>query len=97
MSEDTNKKGERNRYKDTRMKNGLQGFWTVRPIYFGLAFFLVGVIGYLGVSVYYDLMSLQTALIYVFIAIAVASFPVTVVVEIIKWRKEKTEQKKQTR
>jgi hypothetical protein len=62
----------------------------VRPIYFGLAFFLVGVIGYLGVSVYYDLMSLQTALIYVFIAIAVASFPVTVVVEIIKWRKEKT-------
>jgi hypothetical protein len=26
MSEDTNKKGERNRYKDTRMKNGLQGF-----------------------------------------------------------------------
>jgi len=62
----------------------------VRPIYFGLAFFLVGVIGYLGVSVYYDLMSLQTALIYVFIAIAVASFPVTIVVEIIKWRKEKT-------
>ena len=62
----------------------------MRPIYFGLAFFLVGVIGYLGVSVYYDLMSLQTALIYVFIAIAVASFPVTVVVEIIKWRKEKT-------
>jgi len=69
----------------------------VRPIYFGLAFFLVGVIGYLGVSVYYDLMSLQTALIYVFIAIAVASFPVAIVVEIIKWRKEKTEQKKQTR
>lgn len=62
----------------------------MRPIYFGLAFFLVGVIGYLGVSVYYDLMSLQTALIYVFIAIAVASFPVAIVVEIIKWRKEKT-------
>lgn len=66
----------------------------MRPIYFGLAFFLVGVIGYLSVSVYYDLMSLQTALIYVFVAIAVASFPVAIVLEIIKWRKEKTEQKK---
>lgn len=68
----------------------------MRPIYVGLIFFLVGVIGYLGVSVYYDLMSLQTALIYVFIAIAAASFPVAIVAEIIKWRKEKTEQKKQT-
>lgn len=63
---------------------------TVRPIYFGVAFFLVGVIGYLGVSVYYDSMSLQTALIYVFVAIAVASFPVAIILEIIKWRKEKT-------
>jgi hypothetical protein len=68
----------------------------MRPIYAGLICFLVGVIGYLGVNVYYDLMSLQTALIYVFIAIAVASFPVAIVAEIIKWRKEKTGQKKQT-
>jgi quinol-cytochrome oxidoreductase complex cytochrome b subunit len=68
----------------------------MRPIYMGLIFFLVGVIGYLGVSVYYDLMSLQTALIYVFIAIAVASLPVAIILEIIRWRKGKTEQKKQT-
>lgn len=68
----------------------------MRPIYVGLIFFLVGVIGYLGVSVYYDVMSLQNALIYVFIAIAVASFPVAIIAEIVKWRKEKTEQKKQT-
>jgi hypothetical protein len=68
----------------------------MRPIYVGLIFFLVGVIGYLGVSVYYDLMSLQTALIYVFVAIAIASFPVAIILEIIKWRKEKTGQKKQT-
>ena len=69
----------------------------MKPIYMGLIFFLVGVIGYLGVSVYYDLMSLQTALIYLFVAIAVASLPVAIILEIIKWRKEKTEQKKQTR
>ena len=67
----------------------------MRPIYAGLIFFLVGVIGYLSVSVYYNLMTLQNALIYVFIAIAVASFPVAIVAEVIKWRKAKTGQKKE--
>ncbi|MCJ7424324.1 hypothetical protein MUP01_08675 [Candidatus Bathyarchaeota archaeon] len=69
----------------------------MRPIYLGLVFFLIGVIGYLGVSVYYDIMSLQTALIYTFAAVAISSLPIAVILEVIRWRKGKgdREQKKE--
>lgn len=65
----------------------------MRPIYAGLAAFIIGVIGYLGVSVYFDMLSLQNAMIYTFAAIAVSSLPIAVILEAIRWRKGK-EQKR---
>jgi hypothetical protein len=69
----------------------------MRPIYLGLAFFLIGVIGFLGVNVYYNMMSLQTALIYTFAAVAICSLPIAAILEIVKWRKgqDDREQKKE--
>ena len=63
----------------------------MRPIYWGLVFFLIGIIGFVGVSIYYDIITLENALIYIFGAIAVCSLPTAVVVEVIKWRKRKEE------
>lgn len=63
----------------------------MRPIYFGLILFVVGVVGYLGVSVYYDLITLQMALIYMFAAVAISSLPIAALLEIIRWRKTKTD------
>jgi len=68
----------------------------LRPIYPGLAVFIIGVIGYLGVSVYFNMLSLQNAMIYTFAAIAISSLPIAVVLEAIRWRRGK-EQKRTNR
>jgi len=60
----------------------------VRPIYVALAFFIIGIVGYLGVNVYFEMMSLQTALIYSFAAIALGSLPIGAALEIARWRRE---------
>jgi uncharacterized membrane protein len=71
---------------------------TMRPLYMGLLFFLIGVIGYLSVNVYFSTMSLEMALIYSFAAIAISSLPIAAVLEIVRWRKDREDnddQKKQ--
>jgi len=65
----------------------------MRPIYAGLAAFIIGIIGYLGVSVYFDMLSLQNAMIYTFAAIAVSSLPIAVVLEAIRWKKGKEQRR----
>jgi hypothetical protein len=66
----------------------------MRPIYWGLILFAIGVIGIVSISVYADIISWTTALIYVFGAIMGVSLPIAVVFEFIKWQKERKKESK---
>ena len=63
----------------------------MRPLYWGLISFIIGVIGFLSVEVYYNMITLDVALVYIFAAIAICSLPIAVVAEIFRWRRGKEE------